>query len=38
MNPAFSAAGKAHPKWSHETEIFKFDPKAVFSLRPDGES
>ena len=28
----------AHPKWWHETEIVKFDPKAVFSLRPDGES
>ena len=29
--------GKAHPKWWHETEIFKFDPKGVFSFRPDGE-
>ena len=37
MNPAFSAAGKAHPKWWHETEILKFDPKAVFSFPPDGE-
>ena len=34
----FPLLGKAHPKWWHETEIVKFDPKAVFSLRPDGES
>ena len=34
----FPVLGKAHPKWWHETEIVKFDPKAVFSLRPDGES
>ena len=33
----FPLLGKAHPKWWHETEIVKFDPKAVFSLRPDGE-
>ena len=38
VNPAFSAAWKSHPKWWHETEIVKFDPKAVFSLRPDRES
>ena len=30
--------GKAHQKWWHETETVKFDPNAVFSLRPDGES
>ena len=30
--------GKAHPKWWHETEIVKFVPNAVFSLRPDGKS
>ena len=34
----FPLLGKAHPKWWHETEIVKFDPKAVFSLRPNGES
>ena len=34
----FPLLGKAHPKWWHETEIVKFDPKAVFSLRPDRES
>ena len=31
-----SRIGEAHPKWSHETEIVKFD--RVFSFRPDGES
>ena len=34
----FPLLGKANPKWWHETEIVKFDPKAVFSLRPDWES
>ena len=34
----FPLLGKAHPNWWHETEIVKFDPKAFFSLRPDGES
>ena len=34
----FPLLAKAHPKWWHETEIVKFDPKAVFSLLPDGES
>ena len=33
----FALLGKAHPKWWHETEILKFDPKAVFSFPPDGE-
>ena len=34
----FPLLGKGHPKWWHETEIVKFDPKGVFSFRPDGES
>ena len=34
----FPLLGKAHPKWWHDSEIVKFDPKAVFSLRPDRES
>ena len=34
----FPLLGKAHPKWWHETEIVKFDPKGVFPFRPDGES
>ena len=34
----FPLLGKDHPKWWHKTEILKFDLKAVFSLRPDGES
>ena len=34
----FPLLGKAHPKWWYETEIVKFDPKGVFSFRPDGES
>ena len=34
----FPLLGKAHPKWWHETEIVKFDPKGVFSFRPDGKS
>ena len=33
----FALLGKAHPKWWHETEILKFDPKGVFSFPPDGE-
>ena len=33
----FPLLGKAHPKWWHETEILKFDPKDVFSFPPDGE-
>ena len=33
----FPLLGKAHPKWWHETEIFKFDPKGAFSFPPDGE-
>ena len=34
----FPLLGRAHPKWWHEIEIVKFDPKGVFSFRPDGES
>ena len=33
----FPLLGKAHPKWWHETEILKIDPKGVFSFPPDGE-
>ena len=33
----FPLLGKAHPKWWHETEILKFDPKGVISFPPDGE-
>ena len=38
VNPALSAAWKSLPKMVDETEIVKFDPKGVFSFRPDGES
>ena len=34
----FPLLGKVRPKWWQETEIVKFDPKGVFSFRPDGES
>ena len=34
----FALLGKAHPKWWHETKIFTFDRKGVFSFPPDGES
>ena len=30
--------GKAHSKWWYETDLVEFDPKGVFSFRPDGES
>ena len=30
--------GKANPKWWCETDLVEFDPKRVFSFRPDGES
>ena len=33
----FALLGKAHPKWWYETEIVEFDPKGVFSFRPDGK-
>ena len=38
VNPAFCAAGKAHPKWWYEADLVEFDPKGVFSFRPDGET
>ena len=38
VNPAFCVAGKTHPKWWCETDLVEFDPKGVFSLRPDGET
>ena len=34
----FALLGKAHPKWWYETVLVEFDPKGVYSLRPDGES
>ena len=34
----FALLGKAHPKWWYETDLVDFDPKGVYSLRPDGES
>ena len=34
----FPLLWKAYPKWWHETEIVKFDPKGVFSFLTDGES
>ena len=34
----FALVGKAHPKWWYETDLVEFDPKGVFSFRPDGES
>ena len=34
----FVLLGKAHSKWWYETNIVEFDPKGVFSFRPDGES
>ena len=34
----FALLGKAHSKWWHETDLVEFNPKGVFSFRPDGES
>ena len=34
----FALLGKAHPKWWYEADLVDFDPKGVFSFRPDGES
>ena len=34
----FALLGKAHSKWWYETDLVEFDPKGVFSSRPDGES
>ena len=33
----FALLGKAHSKWWYETDLVEFDPKGVFSFRPDGE-
>ena len=38
VNPAFCPAWKTHSKWWYETDLVEFDPKGVFSFRPDGES
>ena len=37
-NRLFALLGKAHSKWWYETDLLEFDPKGVFSFRPDGES
>ena len=37
-NRLFALLGKAHLKWWYETDLVVFDPKGVFSFRPDGES
>ena len=34
----FALLGSAHSKWWYETDLVEFDPKGVFSFRPDGES
>ena len=34
----FAKLRKAHPKWWYETDLAEFDPKRVYSNRPDGES
>ena len=34
----FALLGKSHPKCSYETDLVEFDPKGVFSFRPDWES
>ena len=34
----FALLGKAHPKWWYETDLVEFDPKGVYSLRPDGQN
>ena len=34
----FALLGKAHWKWWYKTDLVEFDPKGVFSFRPDGES
>ena len=38
VNPAFCGAGKSPPKWWFEADLVEFDPKGVFSFRPDGET
>ena len=34
----FALLGKPNPKWLYETDLVEFDPKGVFSFRPDWES
>ena len=34
----FALLGIAHPKWCYESDLGEFDPRGVFSFRPDGES
>ena len=34
----FALLGKAPSKWWYKTDLVEFDPKGVFSFRPDGES
>ena len=34
----FALLGKAHSKWWYETDLVEFDPKGVFSFRPEGET
>ena len=34
----FALPEKAHPNWWYETDLEEFDPKGVFSFRPDWES
>ena len=34
----FALLEKAYPKWWYKTDLVDFDPKVVYSLRPDGES
>ena len=34
----FALLVKAHPKWWYETDLVEFDPKGVFSFRPDWET
>ena len=34
----FALLGKAYPKWWYESDLVEFDPKGVFSFRPDWES
>ena len=34
----FPLLGKAQQKWWYETDLVEFEPKGVFSFRPDGET
>ena len=34
----FTLLAKAHPKWWYETDLVEFDPKGIFSFRPDMET